>query len=241
LSEASDASLGEEDQVAVPQDDEEEEKSVESSQPSRRGRPRIPISWSRVLLVTPELDHKGRKHEVFVDLTLQQNLIERQQYEGSQDWQLLFHPRAWAKEKDFEDLAQWQLSEDRLYKYAKMTSKLRAVLRERAIKFAEKEGQQFSASEAQVAKVVRLSSRGHYDQREIARLKLFKGLVQEETPSSLRKRTGRRKLTLDDKVQIAWKVLVGKERQADVARHFRMTEQGISRITSLLRKKPNLL
>jgi hypothetical protein len=48
-------------------------------------------------------------------------------------------------------------------------------------------------------------------------------------------------LSLDDKVEIAWKVLIEKERQADVARHFRMTVQGISKITSTLRKKPSLL
>jgi hypothetical protein len=118
---------------------------------------------------------------------LQQNLIEQQQYESSQDWQLLFHPREFAKDKDFEDLEKWQLKEDKLYKYGKMTSKLRSILRERAIKFAEKEGSLLGASDQQVAKVVKLSKRGHYDQKEIARLKLFKDIQQEETPTTLRK------------------------------------------------------
>jgi hypothetical protein len=122
-----------------------------------------------------------------------------------------------------------------------MTSKLRSDLRERAIKLAEKENSLLSASDQQVAKVIKLSKRGHYDQKEIARLKLFKDIEQEETPTTLRKRTKKRNLTLEDKAEIAWKVFIEKERQADVARHFRMTLQGISKITSTLRKKPCLL
>ena len=57
----------------------------------------------------------------------------------------------------------------------------------------------------------------------------------------MRKRTGRRVLSLDDKVEIAWKVFIEKERQADVGRHYRMTVQAISRFTSSLREKPSLL
>ena len=66
-------------------------------------------------------------------------------------------------------------------------------------------------------------------------------MKKEETPSTLRKRTSKHWLTLDQKVEIAWKVFIEKERLADVAKHFRSTPSAISRFTSSLRKKPSLL
>jgi hypothetical protein len=66
-------------------------------------------------------------------------------------------------------------------------------------------------------------------------------MEKDETPSTLRKRTRRHKLTLDEKVQIAWKVFIEKDRLVDVSRHFRTTLSAVSRFTSSLRKKPSLL
>jgi hypothetical protein len=55
-----------------------------------------------------------------------------------------------------------------------MITKLRAEIRKRAIKMAEQEGHDVNASDAEVAKVIRLSRRGHYDSKEKARLLQFK-------------------------------------------------------------------
>lgn len=57
----------------------------------------------------------------------------------------------------------------------------------------------------------------------------------------LRRRTRRRHLSLNDKIEIAHKVFIQHEHLLDVARHFRVTISCISRMTSTLRKKPNLL
>jgi hypothetical protein len=165
----------------------------------------------------------------------------KQQYEENKDWKLLFHPKGFAKDKDFDLLTSWTLNADKLHKFAKMTTKLRADIRKRAIKMAEKEGHQFSTSETKVAKVIKLTSRGHYDNQELARKAHFSGTGMEKTPTLLRKRTKKRNLNLDDKIEIAWKVFMEKEKQADVARHFRMTTPAISRFTSMLRKKPSML
>lgn len=146
-----------------------------------------------------------------------------------------------AKEKDFDDLSKWALTQEKLRKMAKLVTKLRADIRKRAINMAGQEGHDVNASDTLVAKVIRLSNRGHYDSREKGRQLQFKQIGKEETPSTMRKRTRRRVLSLDEKVDIAWKVFIEKERLTDVARHFRMTVQAISGLTSSLRKKPTLL
>ena len=46
---------------------------------------------------------------------------------------------------------------------------------------------------------------------------------------------------LDEKVQAVWMVQMEKERQADVAKHFRVTQQTISTLICTVRKKPGLL
>ena len=161
----SDHELQEEDQIVDGSQDDEDDISIVSSQPSKRGRPKIPICWSRVMHVTPELSHVGKQHWVSSDLMLQQNLIVKQQYESSSSWKMLFYPREFGKENDFEDLSNWVLREDKMLKFAKMVTKLRAELRKRAIKMAEEEGHDVNVSDAQVAKVIRLSHRGHYDSK----------------------------------------------------------------------------
>ena len=59
-SEESDGELIEEDQEGPQEEEKEVEQSVDSSHTSARGRPRVHESWSRVMHVTAELNHRGR-------------------------------------------------------------------------------------------------------------------------------------------------------------------------------------
>jgi hypothetical protein len=83
MSRESDQELQEEDQIADVDEADDDEMSIVSSQPNKRGRPKLPICWSRVMRVTPELDHHGKQHWVSSDILIQQNLIVKQQYEGN--------------------------------------------------------------------------------------------------------------------------------------------------------------
>ena len=66
-------------------------------------------------------------------------------------------------------------------------------------------------------------------------------MIKEPVPSLLRKRGKIRKLSLDDRVEVAWMIFMDKERQVDVAKHFHVTQPSISSLVSRLRKKPNML
>ena len=71
--------LVEEDQLLEEEEEKNADQSFESSYTSKRGRPKIPDSWTRVMHVTPELDHRGKEHWISSDLMLQRNLIEKSQ------------------------------------------------------------------------------------------------------------------------------------------------------------------
>jgi hypothetical protein len=124
----------------IPEEDDAESLDVQSSQVSRRGRPKIPITWSRVMHVTPELSNKVKEHWVATDIMLQKNLMNQSQLEPKADWKMLFRPKEFAQQHEFESLSNWELKPDQLMKYAKLVTKLRADLRKRVLQLAEKEG-----------------------------------------------------------------------------------------------------
>ena len=172
---------------------------------------------------------------------LQRNLMQRDQTEESQSWKMLFHPREFAKDKDFDSFDDWIIKEDKLFKFAKSTNKLRADLRKRAVRMAEVIGASISDSDPVVAKVITNVRNGHWDQRVKKKKDFFKSMTKEPVPSLLRKRGKIRKLSLDDRVEVAWMIFMDKERQVDVAKHFHVTQPSISSLVSRLRKKPNML
>ena len=52
-----------------------------------------------------------------------------------------------AKDKDFDDLSKWALTQEKLRKMAKLVTKLRADIRKRAINMAGQEGHDVNASD----------------------------------------------------------------------------------------------
>ena len=78
-----------------------------------------------------------------------------------------------------------------------MVSKLRANIRERAIKMAEEEKVSGSNPGLNISKVVQLSRRGFYDDAEKFKKQQLRQDVEEPTPILLRKKTRTRRLSLD--------------------------------------------
>ena len=61
---------------------------------------------------------------------------------------------------------------------------------------------------------------------------------KEPTPTWLRKRTRKKKLSVDDIIDIVWQVYVSKEKHADVARQYRVLPCTISKHVTRFTRTP---
>ena len=113
-------------------------ESLVSSNPSVRGRPRLPIVWSKVVHVTPDCSSQIKEHWISVDTQLHQALRSRVNLEPTLGWKMEFFPNEFAKEHDIQSLDDWRLTESQLKVQGKNISKLREEIRKRALKMAEK-------------------------------------------------------------------------------------------------------
>ena len=105
---------------------------------------------------------------------------------------------------------------------------MRAEIRKRAIKQAEADGRAFLDSELDVAKVVKQTHNGHWNEKVRTSSGTKTKEIEEQVPTALRKRGKNRNLSLEQRIEAAHMIYIIKERQADVAKHFRVTQPAIS-------------
>ena len=92
-------------------DVEEVEESVGSSLQSRRGRPRIPEQWTRVIsLEHDELD-QVKSHVLATDLMLTKNLPLESGERRKVEWKPHFHAQAFAKANRKISMEDFRLTE----------------------------------------------------------------------------------------------------------------------------------
>ena len=118
---------------------------------------------------------------------------------------------------------------------------MRAEIRKRAIKQAEADGRAFLDSELAVAKVVKQTHDGHWDEKVRAKKETIGKEIKEQVPTALRKRGKTGRLSLEQRVEAAHMIFIKKERQTDVAKHFRVTQPAISVLVRRIMKKPSFL
>ena len=82
----------------------EQEVSVGKVSGARRGRPKLPLTWTRVLHITPELDSSASAHEIFVDTVLQQQFRQQNERLTMSSWELDFFPKQFAAEHLIDNL-----------------------------------------------------------------------------------------------------------------------------------------
>jgi hypothetical protein len=102
--------------------DSEEEEEVEAADarvPKKRGRPRIPIQWSRVMVVEPGERVKMEIRRIDFDLDLADALSRPDAGRSAKNWEPFFHPKVFALEHDIEELKEWRLPEVLLKLYAR--------------------------------------------------------------------------------------------------------------------------
>ena len=80
---------------------------------------------------------------------------------------------------------------------------MRAEIRKRAIKQAEADGRAFLDSELAVAKVVKQTHCGHWDEKVTSKKVAAATEIKEEVPTALRKRGKTGRLSLEQRVEAA--------------------------------------
>ena len=172
---------------------------------------------------------------------MQKALRDRLQPGARNTWRMLFYPRGFALEHQIESLEPWRLKEKQLEEIGKAVTKLREQIRQRAT-ILEGQGQAQQPGGAQtLSSIVKKTRSGQHERQLEREQRQARAELKEETPSQARKKGKQRRLSLEQKVEAAWMVFVQMEKQADVARHFRVSAWVISKLMSGIRKKPALL
>jgi hypothetical protein len=109
----------------IASEDEEEVVSLESTAPKKRGRPKIPLQWSRVMHVKQGEEVKLETRRIDFELDLAKNLSRPDPDRRESDWELLFYPKQFALEHDIEETEGWVLPEVMLKRYAHTVNELR--------------------------------------------------------------------------------------------------------------------
>ena len=120
------------------------------------------------------------------------------------------------------------------HKHGKAVSRLRKGLRERALEYG-------SVDDLAVSKLRKRMGRGYYEQPTDEQQRLRVKESPKLTPSLLRHKSLKRIISTADKIDIVHRVLVQKEKQSEVAKHYRRTVAAISRIVCAITKKPAIL
>jgi hypothetical protein len=82
-------------------------ESAEARAPKKRGRPKIPIQWSRVMVVEPGESVKMEIRRLDFDIALAESLSRPGAGSREKNWEPLFHPKVFALEHDIEELEGW--------------------------------------------------------------------------------------------------------------------------------------
>ena len=175
------------------------------------------------------------------DLKLLETKREANRRITQPEYSLLFWPKQWAQQREIKNLDTFRLAEDKLFKFAQHVCQLRQQVRTRALRLAPSNLNGLISTNGQLTKLQRQMHRGHFSSQTEKVKKAMLKQDKEPTPTWQRKRTRTRHLSMKEIVDIVWQVVVGKERQADVARHFRISQCTVSKHVVRSRKDPAYL
>jgi len=112
--------------------------SMKSVKSSKRGRPRIPLKWSRIIDVD-EINHKRHKgFEIDEDFKSLEQELRQQSRRQKKEWKPLFHPKHWWGDHELHDLQQNLLDRVELLAMGSRASDMRETFLSRAHKLAER-------------------------------------------------------------------------------------------------------
>ena len=112
--------------------------SMKSAPSSKRGRPKIPLKWSRIIDIDSVDGIKYKAFEIDEDLKSLEQELRQQSRRQKKEWKPLFHPKHWWKDHELHDLQQNLLNRVELLAMGSRASDMRETFLERAHKLAEK-------------------------------------------------------------------------------------------------------
>ena len=112
--------------------------SMKSAPSSKRGRPKIPLKWSRIIDVDSVDGIKYKAFEIDEDLKSLEQELRQQSRRQKKEWKPLFHPKHWWKDHELYDLQQNLLNRVELLAMGSRASDMRETFLSRAHKLAER-------------------------------------------------------------------------------------------------------
>lgn len=241
LSRAQRQELREAEDQAASSESEEEKKSAEPSNPRRRGRTKLPIVWSRVMQVNETSPTQIQAYSVELELQTQVGIRSVNRRSVVPEWSPLFYPDDFASQNIIENLDDWRIPAEQLEKFAKQSSKIRSEIRQRVLAVLKEQRRLQNVPSGSTTTLELRIKHGYYfdDIQNVIRQHAVERPL--ETPTFLRKKSRRKRMTLEDKITAAHMVFIKCEAETTVARHFRVTQQCVSKLACNLRKNPQLL
>jgi len=191
---------------------------------SKRGRKAIPQQWTRVISLSTDSLEDLKLYPLATDLMLEEGYDKTRKRKGEPDWEIHFCPKEFMAYHPEPTRDKWQLNEDRMRRYGEQITKIRGWVIERALAEDQSLADNFHKELSEVSKLAQKMAFVRR-RKELAQNPVFpQDFIIRVPPLLNRKAKKTPKLTVTNKISIAYKVLVEHNKQTDVAREFRVSQ-----------------
>ena len=197
--------------------------------------------WTRIIRVGVDEPGATRLHPILPDMVAFREHPPDAVRPGKKPWSLLFDNEACKKKYKGKTLEQVVLKEQKILELAQLITDLREGLRGAAAAVASTQSQRPLHEEEDLEQLAARVSRHHYPLKGRQRRRRTQEGLQDVCPGLRRRRRRQQRLTLDEKIAIAHRVIVSCESQMDLAQEFRVSGAVVSALITKLRRRPELL
>jgi len=220
----------------------QEEGQIPVAAPKKRGRPKIPPKWTRVINVDQDSFERLKQYDIAAELLLESAEIQPPAQRGRPPkWSMHFEPKQWHKDHKEQTMESCQLSTAKLLKYGQELKHIRERLRQKALSLEA--GEQNLEAEAQglqaVHNLAARMQRGYFKGKVLQPKAV--GDFPAVSAAPCRKIQKVRRLTLEQKYAVVHAVLIKQEFQVDVAREFYVRPMTVSNLVNKAKRKPEFL
>ena len=147
---------------------------------TKRGRKRIPESWTRVISVSCDNLTKVKGYCIATDLLVNDGIEPPIKRKNAKQWNAIFWPKQFVTDNEDLELDNYRLSEKKLRKYGELVSASRKSLRESALTLT---GKSILSIHEKVNQTTRLAKKmSRWDRQErLNRKNICPADYQEET------------------------------------------------------------
>lgn len=185
-----------------------------------RGRPAVPLCWTRVISVSHDDLTAIRVYPINTDKLVAEGLPVVPRKRRELPWTPYFFPKDYVQAHKDMTFENYRLSERQLLKHGEHVTKERRKIRERALEFDKVDAEKVADDLQVVSKLAKKADKGYFSRRSL-RDEVLQDDFEEPVPPKLRRRGRRRPaMTLDEKVEIVHQVFVEHQKVAEVARAY---------------------